>query len=406
MKESYGMLKKQILLLALCITVSGTISGCGRAGNSASYSSAASREAVSSQASWASREAPEASGHTTSPAANDTASQQDKKESGAIQDPDQIPMKTIDIFAMDTYMTLTAYGEECSEALADAEAEIHRLDALLSVGNEKSEVYQINNSGTGSISKDTGILLKESLELYQETGGAFDITIYPLMVEWGFTSGNYHVPEQSVIDKLLQNVDSSRITYDPAGETITLEEGQGIDFGAIAKGYTSSRVMDIFASHHLVSGLVSLGGNVQCYSTKVDGSLWKCGITNPKSPDDTSSLAGIIQAADQAVITSGGYERYFTDEKSGITYHHIIDPATGYSAKNGLASVTIVSPDGMLADGLSTSLFIMGKDKAIDFWRTHRDEFDMILITDDDQILITEGIQDTFTSNYEFEIIK
>lgn len=378
-----------LLLLILIISFCITASGCGNVHGSTNPAS--ENQTSENQTS-------------ENPASENQVSE--SQDPGEAIDPDQIPMETIDIFAMDTYMTLTAYGEECSEALADAAAEINRLDALLSVGNEESEVYRINKTGGGQISRDTEILLTESLDLYRRTGGAFDITIYPLMVEWGFTSGNYHVPDQSVINKLLQNVDSSKIAYDQEQKTIKLGEGQGIDFGAIAKGYASSRVMDIYAQHNLVSGLVSLGGNVQCYGTKVDGSLWKCGITNPESPDDTGSLAGVIQAADQAIITSGGYERYFTDEKSGITYHHIIDPATGYSASSGLSSVTIVSPDGMLADGLSTSLFIMGKDKAINFWRTCRDEFDMILITDDNQILITEGIQDTFTSNYDYEIIR
>ena len=107
---------------------------------------------------------------------------------------------------------------------------------------------------------------------------------------------------------------------------------------------------------------------------------------------------------DEAIITSGGYERYF--EKDGVTYHHIIDPATGYPAENGLISVTIVSADGTLADGLSTSLFVMGKDKAIDYWRAHSDEFDMILLTDDEKLYVSEGIKDSFTSDREFEIVE
>lgn len=89
-----------------------------------------------------------------------------------------------------------------------------------------------------------------------------------------------------------------------------------------------------------------------------------------------------------------------------MTYHHIIDPATGYPAENGLISVTIVSTDGTLADGLSTSLFVMGKDKAVDYWKAHSDEFDMILLTDDEKLYVSEGIKDSFTSDREVEIIE
>ena len=89
-----------------------------------------------------------------------------------------------------------------------------------------------------------------------------------------------------------------------------------------------------------------------------------------------------------------------------MTYHHIIDPSTGYPAENGLISVTIVSADGTLADGLSTSLFVMGKDKAIDYWRTYSDEFDMILLTDDEQLYVSEGIKDSFTSDRDVNIVE
>ena len=122
------------------------------------------------------------------------------------------------------------------------------------------------------------------------------------------------------------------------------------------------------------------------------------------SPDEDRNYLGILQAKDKAVITSGGYERYF--EKNGKNYHHIIDPSTGYPAENGLISVTIVSDDGTLADGLSTSLFIMGKEKAEKFWKKYSDKFDVILLTDDDQLYVSEGIADDFQSDYKVNIMK
>ena len=306
-----------------------------------------------------------------------------------------------DVFAMDTYMTLTAYGDNAENALDKAEAEIERLDNLLSTGDGNSEIYALNQNGTGTISEDTETLLNESEKLYTDTEGVFDITIYPVMDAWGFTTQNYRIPSDEELKGLLENVNASKIQYDKASKKVALPAGVKIDFGGIAKGYTSSRIMDIYKKCGVTSGMVSLGGNVQLLGAKPDGSSWRIAV---QSPDDTNDYLGVLEAKDKAVITSGGYERYF--EENGITYHHIIDPATGYPARSGLKSVTIVSDDGTLADGLSTSLFIMGKDKACDFWKEHSDKFDMILMTDDNELYVSEGIADVFSSDLTTNIVK
>lgn len=306
-----------------------------------------------------------------------------------------------EIFAMDTYMTVTAYGKNAQDAVDKAIEEIERLDALLSTGDKNSEISSLNDNGGGKVSDDTKYLLNRSLELWEETNGKFDITIYPIMLSWGFTDKNFTVPSNETLSQLLTLVDSSAINLNENKSTVTFEkEGLKIDLGGIAKGYTSSRIMDIFRENGVTKGLVSLGGNVQVLGRKTDNDLWRVAIQNP----DGADYLGVLQAEDCAVITSGGYERYF--EQDGITYHHIIDPATGYPANNGLKSVTIVSEDGTLADGLSTSLFIMGKDQAIDYWRKHIDEFDTILVDDNGTIYVSEGIADRFSSEQEIQIIK
>ena len=328
-------------------------------------------------------------------------------EAAQAVDPEDLPSATRDVFAMDTYMTLTAYGEYADEAVDAAAEEIERLDALWSVGNEESEISQLNAEGSLVLSDETAELVEESLELYEETGGLFDITIYPLMEAWGFTTGDFGVPEKSTIQKLLKKVDAGTLSYDAAKQELTLPEDVQIDLGGIAKGYTSARVMEIFGEYGITSGIVSLGGNVQAWHRKVDGSLWRIGIQNPDYSGKLfgdADYVGVLTVEDQAVITSGGYERYF--EEDGVTYHHILDPRNGYSADSGLISVTIVSDDGMLADGLSTSLFIMGKDAALEFWRQHSDEFDTILIEEDGSITITAGIQDSYTSDLEFTVAE
>lgn len=298
-----------------------------------------------------------------------------------------------DIFAMDTYMSVTAYGADAESAVSDAIAEIERLDALLSTGETDSEIYKLNQNGGGSISEDTSYLLERALEIWKSTDGCFEIGIYPLMQEWGFTDGNYKVPDKETLQKLLPLADSSKIDFNEKDQTVSFEQdGMEIDFGGIAKGYTSGRIMDIFREHGIKSGMVSLGGNVQVLGIKIDGSKWRVAVQNP---EDTENYLGVLETQDRAVITSGGYERYF--EQNGKTYQHILDPKTGYPADSGLISVTIVSADGTLADGLSTSLFVMGKEKAVAYWRAHSEEFDAILVEKDGTVSVTENIADQFT---------
>lgn len=307
-----------------------------------------------------------------------------------------------DVFAMDTYMTVKAYGSNGDAAVDAAVDEINRLDALLSTGKKDSEIGQINANNGGQLSEDGAVLMERSLELYKSTNGAFDVAIYPVMKAWGFTDGNYQMPDADTLKATLELADPFLIDYDKETSTVSFKkDGVQIDLGGIAKGYTSSRIMDIYKEKGVTSGLVNLGGNAQVFGTKPDGSLWRVAVQSPDSEDE---YLGVLETKDKAIITSGGYERYF--EKDGVTYHHIIDPSTGYPADNGLISVTIVSADGTLADGLSTSLFVMGKDKATNYWKAHSDEFDMILLTDDEKLYVSEGIKDSFTSDREFEIVE
>lgn len=331
-----------------------------------------------------------------------TADKSETSSESAQNQSDDIQEASRDVFAMDTYMTVTAYGENAEAAVDAAQAEIERLDALLSTGDADSEIAKLNADGSAELSEDAGYLTERALELYQETDGAFDIAIYPVMEAWGFPTQNFQVPSQETLDQLRPLTDAENISYDKETRKISFGvEGMKIDLGGIAKGYTSSRIMDIYKENGITSGLVNLGGNVQALGTKTDGTKWKIAV---QSPDDTEDYLGILSVQDKAVITSGGYERYF--EQDGVTYHHIIDPKTGYPAESGLVSVTIVSSDGTLADGLSTSLFIMGEEKAAEFWREHKDEFDAILMSDDGTLYVTEGLENDFSTERTVEIIR
>lgn len=305
---------------------------------------------------------------------------------------------TKQLFAMDTFMSFTAYGKNCEKAVDAAIDEVERLDALLSTGKETSEVSRINAAGGGEVSEDTAVILQEAMEVYQRTEGLFDVSIYPLMELWGFPSQEYHVPTREELLEVLSLVDASKIAFD--GTYIKLLEGQRIDFGGIAKGYTSARVMDIFQECGIHSGMVTLGGNVQVLNKKLDGSKWQVAI---RDPEHEGKILGVLGVENQAVITSGGYERYF--EEDGETYIHILNPRTGYPADKDLISVTVISEDGMLADALSTSLYLMGREEAVSYWERYGEEFEMVLVTEKREILVTEGICEEFETEEEYLVI-
>lgn len=375
-------MRKRILMALLCgALVCLPLAGCNTGNNSNTSDSAQS----------------EASASTETKTTNNKNSNQEY---------------TDEVFAMDTYMTLTAYGENAQEAVEAGIAEIQRLDDLLSTGKETSEVAQINQNGGGVLSEDTEYLVKRALDIYQSTKGAFDISIYPVMQLWGFTTGNFAVPGESDLAAKLALVDAGKITLsEENGQTsINLPEGMEIDLGGIAKGYTSGRVMEVMKSYGIESAVINLGGNAHVLGNKIDGSQWKVGI---QDPNDTDGYLGGVNVTDKAIITSGGYERYFIDKDTGVKYHHIIDPKTGYSANNGLISVTIVSADSTLADGLSTSLFVLGTKDAISYCKEHcaADGFDAIMEDEDGKLYITDGVYDDFinmnnTKNIEKIVTK
>jgi len=305
--------------------------------------------------------------------------------------------------SMDTLITLTVYGNHREEALQKAREEILRLDDLLSIGNPDSEVSRVNRDKMLVLSEDTGSIVQKAMELYHSTDGLFDITILPLMQLWGFTSGLYHVPSPQELSAELEKVDAGRLDYDPVTRVLTLDAEQCIDLGGIAKGFTSQRIMEIFKQCGVTSGLVSLGGNVQCLNRKPDGSDYIIAIRNPFGED--KGYAATLSIHNEAVITSGGYERYFTDEATGKIYQHIMDPHTGIPAESDLASVSIITTDGMLGDGLSTSLYIMGKEDAIQYWKEHHTEFQMILVDIDGNVLVTEGLENRIRTPEQFNVI-
>ena len=312
------------------------------------------------------------------------------------------------VFAMDTVMELSPQGEHAKEACELGEARIHELESLLSVTIENSEIYAANHAQGRPVplSPDVQTLLSDALYWCGETDGALDISIYPVLRTWGFTTGEYRVPEDAELEALLKNVDYTRVDLNRDSGTVTLPEGMEIDLGSVAKGYTGDVMMQVFRDAGVTSGMISLGGNVQVLGTKPGGTDWRIAVQDPNG----DGFVGIVEVSDKAVITSGGYERFF--EKDGVTYWHILDPETGKSAHSGVVSATVVGKSGTMCDALSTALFVMGPERASDFWKTHAgDAFDYILVLEDGSLVITEGVESRFTTvdswaNARIEVIR
>ena len=303
--------------------------------------------------------------------------------------------------AMDTVMTLTAYGANRDQALEEAVAEIQRLDSLLSIGSDSSDISRLNREKTAVLSPDAASLLESALNLARDTQGVFDPTVYPLVKLWGFYDKDYHVPSRQELSDALAKVNYREVSLGEDRQA-SLGPGQQIDLGGIGKGYTSQRVTELLRQAGITSAMVSLGGNVQCLGAKPDGSPWNIGIRDPFGEE----LYAAVQVTDKAVITSGGYERYFEDPETGTVYRHILDPRTGFPAEKGLSSVSIVTSDGTLGDGLSTALYIMGLEEATRYWQAHRDAFEAVFITDDGTLYATEGLRGSLTSQYDIHYLS
>ena len=282
--------------------------------------------------------------------------------------------KSATFTAMDTVVSLSAWGDGADAALDEAKRLIASLEAELSATDGASAVSRANAGETVALGEDAARLVRRSLEMCEATGGALDVTVYPLVRAWGFTTGDHRVPPKSEIDALLPLVGSEHVRLTDDG-TLSLDGGAMIDLGAVAKGYAADLVCETLRASGVEAALVNLGGNVQTLGKKPDGERWKIAVASPEGEGN----ACVVSTGGGAIVTSGSYQRYFV--RDGRRYCHIIDPASGYPVENGLLSVTVIGESGFECDALSTAMFVLGEEGAISFWREHGG-FEMILITD------------------------
>ncbi|MBI5379500.1 MAG: FAD:protein FMN transferase [Nitrospirae bacterium] len=267
-------------------------------------------------------------------------------------------------YLMGTLVTVTLVApseEEAAAAFEDAFQELRRLDQMLTTFDSGSEVNRVNAAAGKRpvpVSPELIAVMEEALAVARLTEGAFDPTVGPLTALWGFEQAEPAVPAESAITAARRLVNYRDVILDRAKGTIFLKRaGMRLDLGGIGKGYAAARVAHLLRERGFPGGIVAAAGDLQIFGRKGDRP-WRIGIQHPR---DRNRLLGSLMATDQAISTSGDYERYF--ERGGQRYHHLLDPKTGRPARD-CQSVTVVTAEGSRADALATGLFVLGPERA------------------------------------------
>lgn len=291
-----------------------------------------------------------------------------------------------------TVCTINLFDQGSTELYGQMFQKLKGIEQAFSVNLPDSAVSQINQSAGIApviVPQEVIYVLQEALRIAERTGGAFDPTIGPLVNLWDIGGDNSQVPSQQAIDHARSLVDWRLVEIDSQRGTVYLpKQGMALDLGGIAKGYAADELVAIAQEAGIQQALFDLGGNIYAFGTKADGTPWRVGVKDPAQPGGSPALALAVQ--NRSVVTSGMYERFF--EQEGIRYHHILNPATGYPVWNDIQSVTIVSKSSLLADALSTSVFLLGREKGLALLES--EDAEGVIIGEDNLVYPTSGIAD------------
>lgn len=309
------------------------------------------------------------------------------------------PSKTGITFALDTVVEQTWYGEQGEETYLDVVKHLSEMEGKLSLYKAGGELDRLNQAAGEEyvpLSEDTFQTLKKAKEWSIASEGVFDITIAPVTTLWGITGENPQIPNEETLQEKLSLVNAQDILLDEETCSAKLaKKGMAVDLGGIAKGMLIDDIRQIAEQNGTESGFVSLGGNILTIGKKPNGSDFVFGLRDPRGGGGeyiaTLTIPGMTMA------TTGDYERYF--EQDGVRYHHVIDPRTGYPADTDLISLTVVSEDGALADFLSTTFFIYGKEVVLE--NLEQEEFSLIAVDKEKNVYVSPALRENFTPNPE-----
>ncbi len=299
-------------------------------------------------------------------------------------------------FLLNTLVTIQLYDKQEMSLIDGSFDLIRNYEGIYSRTLETSELYLLNHGLVPSlpnkpltykISEEMARILTAALFYSEQSKGAFDLTVAPITSLWDFQASPPALPDKDKLEKALTLINYKNLQL--SGTELTyLKEGIGIDLGAIAKGYIADRVKEYLLSHGVKSALINLGGNLLCIGSKPGNKPFHIGIQKPYA--DRNETIATMEITDQSVVSSGVYERFF--ELEGRTYHHILDPATGYPYDNGLISVTIISDQSVDGDGLSTSCFALGLEEGLRFIEKIPNTY-AVFITEDYKLHYSSGFE-------------
>ena len=286
---------------------------------------------------------------------------------------------------MDTVVSIHALGPEkiTLPAMDGAFGRMAEVDARFNIHNPDSPIYAFNRFGTPITDPEILGVVRFALDISRRSGGAFDITVSPLIDLWGFYEDTPRLPAASDIAQRLDRIGHEHLVLHEDRLEKTRPDIR-IDLGAIAKGYAIAQAVSVLKAHGVKSALVDAGGDVYALGKK-GSRYWHVGIKGPRE----TKVLGYLEAEDTAVVGSGDYERFFTE--NGVRYHHIFDPRTGYPA-DGLSGITLIAPDPTAADGWATALFVLGPREGMRLADTLAD-IEVVMVTTSGDILLSSGLR-------------
>lgn len=292
-------------------------------------------------------------------------------------------VQSITLFLFDTVIQIRAL---CSHELMDAISDrCQFFEDRFSRTKEGSDIWNINNAHGEpvEVAEETARCIRASLAYSEASGGLFDVSIGAVSSLWDFVEGIK--PDDEVIQEAVKHVDYRTISVD--GTTVTLADPDAmLDLGGIAKGFITDDLVSMLREAGCESAMLSLGGNVYVLGESFRGDDWSVGVQDPNGA--ANDVIASIPAHDKSLVTSGLYERSFTVDD--VLYYHILDPRTGYPVKTDLASASIVSDSSTDGDAYSTMLFLMGRDKALDFLNAD-ERFSGLLVDMNDVATASDG---------------
>lgn len=296
-------------------------------------------------------------------------------------------------YAMGSYVQQTVYGKAAEDAAAAAASAVQLLENEISWRVLGSDVQKINDEAGRewvSVSEGTLELLTLSNTVYRESDGAFDVTIAPVSRLWGFDENPESPPDAEKIEQFLPYVDGSLLRIDEENRFASLKNrSTAVDLGAVGKGAACDAAVNAYSENNAEAAIVSVGGSVGVFGKKPAGGAWRVSVRDP----ETGGGLGTLSLESGFVSTSGSYEKAFT--AGGVTYHHLLDPATGYPAESGLVSVTVKADSGALSDALSTACFVLGLERGTALLETF--DAEGIFIDESHTVFVTDGLQKDFT---------